>query len=126
MALKLGTQTGSFFNHMMSAGQALPEVGKGATKLYWTDREAYFVNSVSEDKKTCIIERPEVVRADKNGMSDDQAYEYKREEGAEQITLKFRYKKWWIEYNCPHENKKKYSKINIAFGFMREYYDFSF
>lgn len=126
MALKLGTQTGSFFNHMMSAGKALPEVGKGATKLFWSDREAWFVNHVSNDKKTCIIERANAVRTDNLGMSDQQDYRYDRHENPQQVTLKFRYQNWWEEYYCPYDNKKKYNKINIAFGFMREYYDFSF
>lgn len=116
--LKLGTQTGSLFNHLMSNGSTAPEVGKGATVLHWTDRSAYFVTWVSEDKKRCKIERPICKRADKNGMSDDQDWIYEIDPTAQPIELKFTYGKW-----RDAETKHIY---NIRFGFMSEYYDYSF
>lgn len=54
--LKLGTQTNSFINWMMSSNQTLPEVGKGATILHWTDRSIYEVIEVSKDGKTVKLE----------------------------------------------------------------------
>jgi len=116
--LKLGTQTGSFINHLKSEGDNKPEVGKGATELLWSDRRAYFVDWVSEDKKECIIEGTKAVRIDNQGMSDSQDYSYDREENPYKITLRFTHGKW--------RNKKTRQPMNIQFGYMREYYDFSF
>lgn len=118
--LKLGTQTGSVFNHIMSMGDNIPEVGKGATELLWTDRHAYFVLWVSDDKKECIIERANAIRTDDLGMSDSQDYRYERyEEGTvKAFRIRYTYGKW--------RNKETKGVMNIRFGFMREYYDFSF
>lgn len=123
--MKLGTETGSVVNHLMSRGGSnVPVVGKGATELMWTDRKAYFVNSVSEDLKECVIERAKPIRTDKNGMSEAQSYEYERTGNT--IELKFRWNAWRHFYTCPWTKKKKNQKMNISFGHMSEYYDFSF
>jgi hypothetical protein len=172
--LKLGSQTGSFYNWLMSGNNEAPVVGKGATKLMWTDRHAYFVNWVSEDQKTCHIRRATAIRTDKLGMSDMQGYKY--EDDPEQVTkvLKFKWGSWKVEcqeikftkefikecekredfseyrgysnymtqeqqdlvWNGEHQGMQLvegitrkatvYNKINIAFGYMAEYYDYSF
>ena len=116
--LKLGTQTGSFVNWMMSQGQTPPVVGKGATVLLWTDRHAYFVDYVSKDGKEVVIERADCKRADDLGMSDQQSYHYGRNTNANKITLRFKYGKW--------RDKQTGQVYNIKFGYMDEYYDFSF
>lgn len=127
-AMKLGKDTGSLTNAMMSAASVAPQVGKGATLLSWTDRYAYFVNSVSADGKTCVIERAIAIREDNNGMSDAQSYRYKRHEAGDTtpITLRFRHGKWRQQSICAYTGATKYRPINICFGTMREYYDFSF
>jgi hypothetical protein len=124
--MKLGTETGSLVNHVMSKAGTKPEVGKGATELLWSDRHAYFVNEVSKDKKECVIERAKAVRTDKNGMSECQDYEYHRDPNAVPIKLRFRYKQWMQQDYDEIQKKFVYTKINIKFGFMQEYYDFSF
>lgn len=116
--LKLGTQTGSFVNWMMSQGQTPPVVGKGATVLLWTDRHAYFVDYVSKDGKEIAIERPDCKRVDDLRMSDSQEYTYGRNANANKITLRFKYGKW--------RDKQTGQVYNIKFGYMDEYYDFSF
>ena len=88
--LKLGSQTGSIFNHAMSNSKATPDPQKGATILHWTDRTAVFVNSVSENGKKCEIEYPECKRVGNLAMGDDQSYEYLRKENAHKQTLVFR------------------------------------
>jgi hypothetical protein len=50
---------GSFHNQLMSNNATLPEVGKGATELHYTDRTCYEVIEVSEDKMTVKLERLE-------------------------------------------------------------------
>jgi len=47
---------GSFFNQLMSNNSSIPEVGKGATRMYYTDRDCYEVIEVSSDGKTVKLE----------------------------------------------------------------------
>lgn len=54
--LKIGTQVNSVVNWMMSKNNTLPEVGKGATQLHWTDRTVFEVIEVSKDYKTVKLE----------------------------------------------------------------------
>jgi hypothetical protein len=56
--MKLGTETGSVINHLMSRStrdQATPEVGMGATVLMWTDRRAATVTRVWVERKATLI-----------------------------------------------------------------------
>lgn len=48
---------GSFINQMMGNNSSLPEVGKGATILKYSDREVAEVVEVSADYKTVKMER---------------------------------------------------------------------
>lgn len=48
---------GGFFNQLMGNNASLPEVGKGATILHYSDRSAYEVLEVSDDKKDVVIRR---------------------------------------------------------------------
>lgn len=47
---------GSFFNQLMSNNCSIPQVGKGATEMHYTDRTCYEVVSVSDDLKTVRLE----------------------------------------------------------------------
>lgn len=47
---------GSFINQMMSNNSTLPEVGKGATEMLYSDRRCYEVVEVSEDGKMVKLE----------------------------------------------------------------------
>lgn len=91
--MKLGKQTGSFFNWMMSKNQSIPVVGAGATILLWTDRHAYEVIEVDEKKKSCVIQRYAPRRTDDFGMSDSQAYEYE-ELTNEKFSLYYKWGGW--------------------------------
>lgn len=125
--MKLGKDTGSFFNHLMANSMSVPEVGKGATILHWSDRSAYFVNFVSADGKKVILERAKAVRTDGNGMCDSQQYMYERANSstAEIVTIVFRHGKW-REVSTGWDGKTNYDPIRIIFGTMQEYYDYSF
>jgi hypothetical protein len=76
--LKPGTQTGSFINMMMSGNSSIPEVGKGATVLSWTDRHAYEVIEVSKDGRRVIVQQYIPERIDSNGMSECRDYKYEK------------------------------------------------
>jgi len=47
---------GSFINQMMGNNSSIPEVGKGATRLHYSDRTCYEVVEVSEDKMSAKLE----------------------------------------------------------------------
>jgi hypothetical protein len=102
MNTSLKTQTaklsGSFFNYLYGNNQTVPIVGKGATRMLHSDRHAYEVISVSEDGKSCQIQRYNPVRIDKLGMSDMQEYSYE-ELTDEILTLRWRNNAWRIVSN---------------------------
>ncbi len=120
----LGKHTNSLNNWVLSGNKRGPVVGEGATELMWSDRYAYFVDQVSKDGKQCVLERakaiPEFV-----GMTDSQSYRYERDPKSTTTVLRFRYNSWWKK-QYDEDNNVVYSKINISFGHMNEYYDFSF
>lgn len=66
---------GSLINHV-AAPAANFSVGDGATIVGWSDRYAYTVIAVSPSGKTVTLQRDIAVRADCNGMSDAQNYDY--------------------------------------------------
>ena len=89
---------GSFHNRMMEqAKQLVPEVGMGATKLMYTDRQAFTIVEVSKNGKTITVQRDKAVRADTNGMSDSQAYTYERDTDGEKIKVSLRKDGRWRE-----------------------------
>ena len=101
-----------------------PEVGMGATVLYWTDRSAATIMKVSDNKKSIWISHDKAIRVDKNGMSDAQEYTYE--------TLNVDNPDLWEEYTL-RKNGKYYKKgdtirscPSLLIGSRREYYDYSF
>jgi len=79
--LRLGTQTGSLINNIMSRsviGEPLPEIGMGATMLSWTDRNPATIVSVFTKGKTQYIgvNEDDATRTDSNGYSESQTYEF--------------------------------------------------
>lgn len=79
--MKLGTQTNSIVNHLMSRaviGQPNPVVGMGVTFLSWTDRNPGTIFRVFTHGKSLLIETrdDDYRRTDRNGMSEDQSYDF--------------------------------------------------
>jgi hypothetical protein len=118
MTLKLGTETGSLMNHLMSGtnGQPHPQVGMGATILGWTDRHAATIVEVSPSGKTIVIQRDNAKRIDSNGMSESQQYEFTPNADAERETFRLR---------KTGEYRSKYG-ANLRIGERSEYFDYSF
>lgn len=127
------------------------QVGTLCTVYHWSDREAYEVVKVI-DQKHIFIRELDAKRIDKNGMSDSQNYEYKSNEKNPVVELeltKYGWKKI-IRYNKELYEKiinnigyvlweksivdrvnqgkevKRSFKINISFGKAEKYYDYSF
>lgn len=74
--MKLGTETGSVNNWLLSGtkGQPVPEVGMGATILMWTDRKACTIVKVTPTQ--IHVQEDKAIRTDNNGMSECQSYRY--------------------------------------------------
>lgn len=124
-AMKLNAETSSLVNHIMSNNSTRPEVGKGATILRWTDRQAYEVVNVSKDGKEVVLQRYSPRRADDRGMTDAQEYIYDTLIES-YLTLRFRYGRWYAKYGGDDGEKPVYDRIHVIFGEKMEYYDFSF
>lgn len=77
--MKLGKDTGSLTNYLMSGtrGEPPPEVGMGVTLLAWTDRYAgTIIDRVGE---VLMIQEDKAIRIDCNGISESQDYRYERD-----------------------------------------------
>jgi len=79
--MKLGTETGSLINHVMTnCKQKVPVIGEGATKCLWSDRHAGTIVAIILTKagklKEIHWQVDVATRIDKNGMSDSQKYSY--------------------------------------------------
>jgi hypothetical protein len=130
--MKLGTETGSVVNHLMSRGtngEPEPVVGMGCTTLYWTDRKACTIVDVIPVGSRLIlaITEDKAVRVDSNGMSECQEYRYETDpRGARMHFRKNRKGLWrgvwkneagrWVECDGP----------GLQIGVRRAYHDFSF
>jgi len=55
--VKLGSQTGSLFNHLYSRNATIPKVGKGATISRWTDRDAFEVIAWDPDSRVAELKK---------------------------------------------------------------------
>lgn len=129
--MKLGTQTGSFFNHMMansSIKEIVPGV-TGATLLSWSDRKAATVIETFKKGKFdyVVIQLDNATRVDDLGMSDCQSYTYER--NPEGPTYTFRISAKGFENVIVNETSGRYVKTGVyglTIGQRAEYYDFSF
>ena len=127
------------------------EVGTLATVYYYSDRHAYEVVEV-KDQKHIKIRQLEAKRIDNNGMSDSQHYEYSSNEKNSIIELENTKYGWKqvTRYNLDLYNKiksilgyvlwtndivekvmqgkevKRTNKISISFGIADEHFDYSF
>ena len=112
--MRLGTETGSLVNHIY-AGIENPEpaVGMGATILMWTDRRAATIVKVTPCQ--VHIQEDKATRADSNGMSESQNYDYTPDPQAPVVILR-KVKGGWRE--------KGGSRLSI--GHRRAYHDYSF
>lgn len=107
-------------------GSNLPVVGKGATQHFWSDRHAYFVESVSADCKDVVLLRAKAERVDDNGMSDMQTYTFKRHPRMDPIRLRFRYGQYY-KATPTQDGPTEFVKFNgIMFGYMSEFHDYTF
>lgn len=92
-------QYGSLINQIAATGVD-PDVivGDGATVLYWSDRQAATIVQVDRFKSGqrkgevsgVWVTYDKATRVDRNGMSDDQSYEYETQSDGERVLFKRR------------------------------------
>lgn len=114
--MKLGTETGSMVNHLMSGtiGAPEPTVGMGATILCWTDRHAATIVKVTSSQ--IHVRRDRAIRVDNNGMSEVQQYTYEQDPTAD-VEVFRKTKRGW---------RKTGGGASLRIGDRAEYHDYSF
>lgn len=92
---KIGV-AGSFSNQMMGNNATIPEIGKGATELMYSDRECYEVVEVSENKKTARLQCLKAVW-DKSKPGGIGHQNWILEPTEKYITVVYRYGSWYTK-----------------------------
>lgn len=131
--MKLGTQTGSLTNHILSravVGQPEPTVGMGATILCWTDRHAATIVQIFTRNGVLylIAKEDHAKRIDKNGMSECQEYSYTpNHDGSEHTFRREQDGRWQsVHFNAKTKRYSKCEGNGLRIGERNEYHDFSF
>ena len=95
----------------------MPEVGKGATIVSWTDRHAYEVLEVKNRGREVVIQRYKRERADDIPMSNNWKHEVLE---GEPMTLYYKWGAWRVK------TFDGWSKLSIVFGIAESYHDYEF
>lgn len=126
--MKLGTETGSLINHLLSKQSDVSvEVGMGATLLSWSDRSPATV--IKNDGKRITVQADKYTRTDTNGLSDTQEYDYTCDPTGYTQTFSMDKDGKYIDvyFNKDTNRWNKSSSGNgIRFGARERYFDFSF
>lgn len=100
---------------------AIPEVGMGATEYWWSDRHAYEVIAV-KDERHVTVRRLKAIRTDGRGMSDWQDYKYESDPEGVVRQLFMTQKGIWRE----RIGSRELGTNKWYVGSADEYYDYSF
>lgn len=124
--MKLGTETGSLDNHLLSRSGIAPEIGGGVTILSWTDRHPATI--IEWDGKILTIQEDHAKRIDDNGLSDIQIYEYSPNPKGSIDRYKQDRTDKWRHVIMNDKGRYVYSGQNgtICIGIREKYHDFSF
>lgn len=126
--MKLGTETGSLVNHLLSNARGPePVVGMGCTMLYWSDRTAATVIEVNHKGRYIVVQEDRAVRVDDFGMSEHQEYEFKpNPSGSTYIYRKMSNGLWIQHYRNGQTGRLNKASGQLILGRRDHYYDFSF
>lgn len=120
--MKLGTETGSLVNHILSRSSLTPKVGMGATLLSWTDRNGATITAWNG--KVMTVQKDFARRTDKNGYGGEQEYEHSPNPDGAIRHFKLT-PKGWVEIWYNHETNRwnTVGKGGVVVGFRETYYD---
>ena len=127
--MKLGTQTGSLTNHILSravVGQPEPTVGMGATVLLWTDSHAATITAI--EGNVIAVQEDKAKRTDSNGLSESQSYTYERNPNGHKLYFRRAANGMWHEVRR-NDRTGRWNKVQghgLRIGERREYRDPSF
>lgn len=111
--MKLGKDTISYHNWIYSLIEEHPRVGRGMTRLMWSDRIAYEVVDVSEDgKRVTVQEFNYVIKDPYDGYAELRELRPFTEE------LRYRYGSWW-----KISEKGSNSRWSVRWGVKETYID---
>ena len=113
---------GSLNNRLMEnmSGMPAPEVGMGATRCGWSDRNPYEIIEV-KDARHITVRTMNAKRIDSNGMSECQEYEYtSNPDGVIEHLFLTKQGKW------RDRQGRTLGCDGWVIGFAEKYYDFSF
>lgn len=123
--MKLGTDTNSLVNHMMSRSSCTPAIGMGATLLRWTDRNGATV--IGWNGKLLTVQQDFAKRTDSNGYGGQQEYDHTPNPDGAVSNFKLTPKGWVeVHYNPDTQRWNTVGKGGIAVGYRETYYDPSF
>lgn len=128
--MKLGSQTGSVTNHIMSRmtkGEPKPFAGMPCTILCWTDRHGATIVDVLPNG-VIAVQTDKATRVDTNGMSESQKYTYERRpNGGKTYFRKAKTGAWQeVMRNVATKRWNKVEGHGLRLGERDEYHDFSF
>jgi hypothetical protein len=117
---------GSLQNRLMeNTVSSEPQIGMGATMTSFSDRHAGTV--ISWDGKIVGVQRDTVKRIDKNGMGDNQDYEYSPNPDGAIDYYKMNKLGYWVKlWKNPKTGRFNKSSGGLILGVRDEYFDFSF
>jgi hypothetical protein len=98
----------------------LLKIGGGATLNYWSDRKPATIIAVSPNGKKVTVQEDDAKRIDKNGMSEDQEYEYSPNTDGGVFVFSLRKNGQFVRVGS-----KIGQGLTMSFG-RRKYYDYSF
>ncbi len=129
--MKLGSETGSLVNHLMSTStNDEPTAGTPATLLYWSDRAAATVTDVFTKNGRTIVEVKYDIATVVRGSQADGSAEYRYERDDSGVARHFRREKngkWvWVRKNDDTGRWVKSGRIAVLFGHRESYFDPSF
>lgn len=110
---------GSFINQLMSNNSSLPEVGKGATRLHYSDRTCYEVIEVSKDGKEVKLESLSA-RYDSTKEGGHGHQNWILEPTGQFVTVVWRYNAWYSktlvvgftkEFEEKHKDAISYARL---------------
>lgn len=126
--MKLGTETCSMINYLMSGtvGAPKPEVGMGATKLGWTDRNPATIIEVLKGGKVIVVQADDAKRVDNNGMSESQEYEFTPNPNASREYYKLDKNGAYRSAYMNENGRLVFGSGQLRIGERDKYYDYSF
>lgn len=131
--MKLGTQTGSLTNHVLSRavnGQPEPTVGMGATILSWTDRHAATITAVLKQggKLYIVVQEDTATVVSGSGHDGSATYEYAPSAKGAQSTFRQAANGMWqqVTFNTETKRYRKVEGYGLRIGEREEYRDPTF